>query len=95
MKIVKNILFLKSEECEDFLLNLRWPFIFIIVVLFSFYLKLTDPPAFSIFALADLEIKSVFTFNFSFISPVPRTFNFSYFFLIIFLSIKYFIVISS
>ena len=56
---------------------------------------LIEPPAFSIFERADLEIKSVVIFNFSLTSPLPRIFNLLYFFPISLFSHNFFMFISS
>ena len=49
--------------------------------MFDFFKILTNPPAFSILSLADLEMKSVFIVNFSFNSPVPKTLSLTNLFL--------------
>ena len=64
-------------------------------MLFEVFKILTNPPAFSILSLADLEMKSVLIVNFSFNSPVPKTLSLTNLFLTIFLSFRYLILISS
>ena len=71
MNIVKKILFLRSCDCG----------VSLILKYYFLCFKFKVAPTFSSFSLLDLEATSAFKFIFSLISPDPKIFNFSYYFL--------------